>query len=65
MTGRARRIAGWFDPDASPEKLADRGRRFRDHVVNCSCPRCGNPRRSRLSKGWQKLTLQERRAKLD
>jgi hypothetical protein len=36
------------------EKLAD-------HLANCSCAMCRNPRRSSLYKGNDKLTLQERK----
>ena len=32
-----------------------------NHLAGCSCPMCRNPRTSRLTKGSERLTVQERR----
>jgi len=45
----------------SPEKIANRARRMRDHRCACSCQMCRNPRHSSLTKGKDRMTLQERR----
>lgn len=35
---------------------------MRQNRKNCSCYMCGNPRRTRVTKGSNRLTMQERRA---
>jgi len=45
----------------APEQTAKRARRIRDHRCACSCQMCRNPRRSALTKGKKRPTLQERR----
>lgn len=45
--------ACWHDPRAMA--------RFKEQPQHCSCSGCGNPRRSSLEKGQNRLTLQERR----
>lgn len=64
MFKRAERLTRLVWSEADEPEIARRACRIRDHQAHCSCPQCGNPRRSRLSKGWQKLTIQERRARL-
>lgn len=34
-----------------------RAKQFRDHMKDCSCPMCGNPR-----KWWNEITIQEKKA---
>lgn len=36
-----------------------------DHLCNCSCNKCQNPRKSNFHKGKEKLTMQERKFKED
>lgn len=48
---RARKV---YPDSKDPHKLAD-------HLCECSCPLCCNPRHSRLVKGKHKLTMRERR----
>lgn len=40
----------------------DGARSLGDHIKNCSCDMCCNPRHSDLTKGRERLTMQERRA---
>jgi len=39
----------------------DGAEKLADHIANCSCSLCRNPRTSCLYKGRDKLTLQERK----
>lgn len=50
---KARKIRPWL-PEGEAEKLAD-------HLCNCSCDMCKNPRKSKFHKGKDKRTMQERR----
>ena len=54
---KARKIYHWCEKGEA-EKLAD-------HLAECSCPMCCNPRRSKLCKGKDKLTIQERKQNLE
>lgn len=58
---KARKLAALKSFSTDPDTLAKMARRIRDHRTACSCQMCRNPRRSTLSKGWEKLTIQERR----
>jgi len=60
---KALKVAAVKSFSTDPQVLAKMARRIRDHRTACSCQMCRNPRRSALSKGWQKLTIQERRFK--
>lgn len=51
-------IPGW----ETEEQILMRARKNRDHLATCSCQMCRNPRTSKITKGKDKLTLQERRA---
>jgi hypothetical protein len=53
MKKRARSIYK-NNPEGMAEKLAD-------HIANCSCPMCRNPRTNKFYKGKERLTLQERK----
>jgi len=41
------------------------GTKNANHLKNCSCNMCCNPRRSKLFKGKDKLTIQEKLAEMD
>lgn len=43
-----------YPESSNPERLAD-------HLASCSCELCKTPRKSKLYKGKNKFTLQERR----
>lgn len=58
---KARLIARLTSYSDDPEKIAKLARRIRDHRCVCSCQMCRNPRRSTLTKGSHKRTIQERR----
>lgn len=64
MRRRAESVVRRFWSEADEAFVAGVSRRLRDHLRDCSCPKCCNPRRSHLSRGWQRLTLQERRVQL-
>jgi hypothetical protein len=40
-------------------------RKIRDNRHACSCPCCRNPRTSKLVKGWERMTMQEKRAAIE
>lgn len=46
----------------SETEILKRARKNRDHLAKCSCQMCRNPRTSKITKGKEKLTRQERRA---
>lgn len=47
------------------QKWAEAARTQGDHLKSCSCDHCRNPRRSRIYRGHESLTLQERRFQED
>lgn len=51
-----------FCSDLTDQELWDMAGRLRDHLCDCSCPMCGNPRRSVLMNGTDRYTMQEHRA---
>jgi len=51
-----------FGIDYTDQELWLKARYQRDHLCDCSCPMCGNPRHSVLYDGFDRLTMQEHRA---
>jgi len=50
MMARVKRLMPWADP-----------KRFADNRQICSCPMCGNPRRSRWTKRKDRPPIRDRR----
>lgn len=61
MLRKSERITKLVWSECYPSEIARRARRIRDHRCNCSCQMCRNPRRSTLTPGAKRSTIQERR----
>ena len=66
MLSRAKRmILDWYFWDETkidPAELHQQAKRRRDHMCNCSCSSCGNPRNTTWNSQRERLTLQEKKA---
>lgn len=61
MLRKSERITKLVWSESDPSEVARRARRIRDHLCNCSCQMYRNPRRSALTPGAKRRTIQERR----
>jgi hypothetical protein len=61
VAAKSRLVAKLICVSGDPAKVSELARRIRDHRSVCSCQMCRNPRRSSLTKGSERKTIQERR----
>lgn len=53
----------WYSERLTKEELHLAASRRRDHMCNCSCSGCGNPRHNKWNSLDDRITMQERRHK--